>query len=144
MEGIEGRAALVADIQNKVNALFTLVACRFAEFTLPMSQFVDLLASAAGIETTEGRFMQLGEAIWNLERQYNLKAGLDGREDRLPDICFERPDDLPAEAGPLTRRDFATLLADYYAVRGWDSQGRPTPERLAALGLESQPLDGSA
>jgi aldehyde:ferredoxin oxidoreductase len=136
MEGIEGRAALVADIQNKVNAIFTLVACRFAEFTLPVSQFVDLLSAAAGTETTDARFMQLGEAIWNLERLYNMAAGLDGREDRLPDICFERPDDLPTEARPLTRQDFATLLEDYYTARGWDSQGRPTPQRLAELGLE--------
>jgi aldehyde:ferredoxin oxidoreductase len=141
MEGIEGRAALVADIQNKVNALFTLVACRFAEFTLPLRQFVDLLGAAAGMEKTEAQFMQLGEAIWNLERLYNLEAGLDGSEDRLPDICFERPDDLPAQARPLTRQDFATLIEDYYAARGWDGQGRPTPDRLAALGLEPRQRD---
>jgi aldehyde:ferredoxin oxidoreductase len=139
MEGIEGRAALVAEIQNKVNAIFTLVACRFAEFTLPLGQFVELLSAAAGTETTEERFMRLGEAIWNLERLYNLAAGLDGGEDRLPDICFERPEDLPAEAKPLTRQDFARLLTDYYLVRGWDSQGRPTGQRLTELGLVPEP-----
>jgi len=135
MDGIEGRAALVAGIQNHINAIFTLVACRFAEFVLPVEQFVDLLNTATGMAYTRERFLALGEAIWNMERLYNMAAGLDGSEDRLPDICFQVPEDFPADAKPLTREDFATLLADYYAVRGWNDQGRPTPERLAALGL---------
>ena len=137
MDEIEGRAALVAEIQNKVNAIFALVACRFAEFTLPLGQFVNLLNSATGMDYTEERFMELGEAIWNLERLYNIAAGVDGSEDRLPDICFEVPEDFPEDAKPLTREDFSALLADYYAARGWDDQGRPTPERLAALGLHA-------
>jgi aldehyde:ferredoxin oxidoreductase len=135
MDGIEGRAALVAEIQNKVNAIFTLVACRFAEFVLPLEQFVALLNAASGLRVTEEEFMRMGEAIWNVERLYNVAAGIDPSEDRLPDMCFEVPEDFPEEAKALTREDFTTLLRDYYAARGWDEQGRPTPERLAALGL---------
>lgn len=135
MDGLKGRAALVAEIQNKVNALFTLVACRFAEFVLPLEQFVTLLNTATGMDYTDEHLMQLGEAIWNMERLYNMAAGIKGTEDRLPDICFEVPEDLPEDARPLTREDFATLLRDYYAARGWNEQGHPTPERLAALGL---------
>ena len=137
MDSIDGRAALVADIQNHVNAIFTLVACRFAEFVLPVEQFVDLLNTATGMAYTKERFLELGEAIWNMERLYNLAAGIDGSEDRLPDVCFEVPDDFPADAKPLTREDFATLLGDYYSARGWDEQGHPTPERLTALGLHA-------
>jgi aldehyde:ferredoxin oxidoreductase len=137
MDGLEGRAALVAEIQDKVNALFCLIACRFAEFTLPMEQFLALLNTASGLSYTEEQFMRLGEGIWNLERMYNLEAGVDGSEDRLPDICFEVPGDFPEDAKPLTREDFARLLRDYYEARGWDERGQPTPERLAALGLHA-------
>jgi aldehyde:ferredoxin oxidoreductase len=136
MDGIEGRAAMVAEIQDKVNAIFTLVACRFAEFVLPVQHFVDLLNAAAGLDYSEERFLQLGMTIWTLERLYNLAAGIDGSEDRLPDICFETPDDFPENAKPLTWEDFATLLRDYYAFRGWDEKGRPTAALLAKLGLE--------
>lgn len=135
MDGIEGRAALVAEIQNKVNALFCLIACRFSEFIMPMEQYLALLNTASGLSYTEEQFMRLGEGIWNLERLYNLAAGIDGSEDRLPDICFEVPEDFPADAKPLTREDFGTLLRDYYETRGWDEQGHPTAERLASLGL---------
>ena len=89
------------------------------------------------MDYTEDRLLQLGEAIWNLERLYNLAAGLGGDEDRLPDICFEVPEDFPEDAKPLTREEFATLLEDYYSARGWDDQGRPSPERLSALGLKA-------
>ena len=31
---------------------------------------------------------------------------------------------------------FAEVLTEYYALRGWDENGFPRPERLAALGLD--------
>jgi aldehyde:ferredoxin oxidoreductase len=136
MDSNEGRAALVASIQDKVNATFTLISCRFLEFCLPTQQFVDLLDAASGLQYSEQSFLRLGEAIWNLERLYNLAAGISGAEDRLPDICFQPPPDLPKDAKPLTREDFTILLRDYYAARGWDSEGRPTSERLRQLGLQ--------
>ncbi len=30
------------------------------------------------------------------------------------------------------------MLPDYYILRGWDSNGIPTPEKLKELGLESE------
>lgn len=135
MDSNEGRAAVVAGIQDKVNAVFTLVSCRFLEFALPLKHYVEMLNAASGLQYTEEQFLRLGEALWNLERLYNLSAGISGAEDRLPDICFQPPPDFPKDAKPLTREDFAILLRDYYAARGWDDQGRPTPERLRLLGL---------
>lgn len=135
MDEIEGRAALVREIQDKVNAIFTLVSCRFAEFAVPLEQFVDLLNAAAGTDWTPERFMWLGERLWNMERLYNLAAGIGGEEDTLPERCFEIPADFLADQKPLTREDFNALLQDYYRLRGWDERGVPTPQRLEALGL---------
>jgi aldehyde:ferredoxin oxidoreductase len=132
---VEGRAAIVAEIQNRVNALFTLIACRFAEMAMPTAVFLNLLKTSSGIEMDEEEFVKRGEAIWNLERLFNMSAGIDGSEDRLPDICFERPEVFPEDAKHLTHEDFTTLMRDYYEYRGWDSQGRPTAERLQELGI---------
>jgi aldehyde:ferredoxin oxidoreductase len=33
--------------------------------------------------------------------------------------------------------DLSGMLREYYALRGWDERGVPTPERLAALGLSN-------
>ncbi len=135
MDQIEGRAALVKDIQDKVNAIFTLVSCRFAEFAVPLEQFVDLLNAAAGTDWTAERFLWMGERLWNMERLYNLAAGISGEEDRLPERCFEVPADFPADQKPLTREDFNALLQDYYRLRGWNEHGVPTAERLKMLEL---------
>jgi aldehyde:ferredoxin oxidoreductase len=136
MDSNEGRAALVANIQDKVNAIFTLISCRFLEFALPLAQYVQMLNAATGLSFTEVSFQRLGETIYNLERLYNLDAGISGAEDTLPDICFQPPPDLPKGAKPLTRNDLAILMRDYYAARGWDAQGRPMRERLQLLGLD--------
>jgi aldehyde:ferredoxin oxidoreductase len=33
--------------------------------------------------------------------------------------------------------ELAAMLDAYYALRGWDADGVPTPSRLAALGLRA-------
>ncbi len=137
MDSNDGRAALVAEIQNRVNATFTLVSCRFAEFVLKSENFVDLLNNASGMDYTAEKFELMGEAIWNMERLYNLAAGIDATQDALPEICFKVPLDFPEGYKPLTHADFETLLTDYYAFRGWDAEGIPTSERLETLGLKS-------
>jgi len=35
----------------------------------------------------------------------------------------------------VSLEDLSRLLDDYYAERGWDSEGRPTEEKLKELGL---------
>jgi aldehyde:ferredoxin oxidoreductase len=134
---VEGRAEIVAEIQNRVNALFTLIACRFAEMGMPTVVFLNLLKSASGIDLSEEDFVKLGETIWNLERMFNLSAGIDGSQDRLPEICFKRPEFFPEDAKHLTHEDFDYLLKDYYQIRGWAEDGKPTTEKLQELGIVS-------
>jgi len=39
MNAYEGKAALVRGIQDRVNAIFTLVSCRFHEFVTPLEMY---------------------------------------------------------------------------------------------------------
>jgi aldehyde:ferredoxin oxidoreductase len=97
-----------------------------------------MLNAATGLSFTEESFQRLGETIFNLERLYNLEAGIGPEQDSLPDICYEPLPDLPKDAKPLRREDMAILMRDYYAARGWDVNGRPTAERLMVLGLKDK------
>ena len=135
MEATEGKAAVVKDIQDVVNATFTMVACRFAEFCLPREQFVALLNAATGMQFDADSFLQLGERIWNLERQFNLAAGIGPEEDRLPGRCFEPLADLCEGDRQLQKQELEIMLQEYYQVRGWDERGVPRPETLRRLGL---------
>ncbi len=61
-----------------------------------------------------------------------MKCGITGADDKLPRRLLEgAPDGSHAGQSP----DVAYMLQDYYRERGWDEKGRPTPEKLAELGL---------
>ncbi|MFQ5610569.1 MAG: aldehyde ferredoxin oxidoreductase family protein [Anaerolineae bacterium] len=131
----ENKAAMVKEIQDKVNAYFTLVSCRFAEFVLPPEICVQLLAGATGLALSEAEFMQLGERIWNLERIFNVAEGFSRKDDQFPAREFEPVAGEDADAPQLTRAEADSMLDEYYALRGWDNEGVPTAARLAELGL---------
>ncbi|MBA1335938.1 MAG: Tungsten-containing aldehyde:ferredoxin oxidoreductase [Firmicutes bacterium] len=134
MEEIKGKAQIVKDIQDRVNACFTLVSCRFAEFELPVDLFVRMLNTASGTSINAEEFIKVGERIWNLERLFNLDAGLTKEDDMLPGRCFET---LPLSDGEtkMEVEDLEYMLDDYYKVRGWDEEGIPTESKLMALGI---------
>ena len=120
--------------------LFCLVnavgMCLFATFALNLRQIASLLHAATGMAAfSDGeKLMQIGERINNLVRLFNLREGLTRADDTLPERFFKEP----LAEGPMRGRvvDLAPLIADYYAVRGWDADGRPTQDTLRALGVE--------
>ena len=72
-----------------------------------------------------------GERIWNLEKKFNIVAGVE--KDTLPPrLLREALKNGPAK-GKVS--ELETMLKEYYAVRGWDSEGIPLPAKDAELGL---------
>jgi len=90
------------------------------------------LRTTTGIDYTEQGLSLIGERIWNLERLFNLKAGLSGKDDCLP----KRMTDEPCVNNQVVHLD--RMLPEYYRLRGWDEGGVPTFERLQHLGLEKE------
>jgi aldehyde:ferredoxin oxidoreductase len=80
--------------------------------------------------------MRIGERSFNLKRLINVRCGLSGKDDLLP----ERLRTLSlAEGGTKGYLpDQTTMLKDYYRERGWDEQGIPTPEKLTELSLTQE------
>jgi len=77
----------------------------------------------------------VGERIWNLERQFNLRAGLTRKDDDLP----PRLKTEPAKTGPAKGlvNGIEKMLPEYYQLRGWNTDGVPTKETLGRLGLSA-------
>lgn len=85
-----------------------------------------------GVKMTIGRFIKTGERGYNLERLINIRQGLRGSDDTLPKRLtqeLQRADDSES------RVKLEEMLKEYYAIRGWDEHGVPTPRRLKTLGL---------
>jgi aldehyde:ferredoxin oxidoreductase len=79
------------------------------------------------------KLVLMGERIWNLERQFNLAAGLTSKDDTLPPRLLKEA----AKTGPATGRvnDLDKMLPEYYNLRGWSSEGVPTEETRTRLSL---------
>jgi aldehyde:ferredoxin oxidoreductase len=135
MDAYEGKAALVREIQDRVNAIFTLVSCRFHEFVTPPEVYPRFVAAATGREISLEEFLSVGERIWNLERLFNIAAGITRADDGLPDRCFEPIKGEASEAAVMDRQRFEMMLDEYYRLRGWDEGGVPTAAKLEELGI---------
>ncbi|MCK5823691.1 MAG: hypothetical protein KAG95_06785, partial [Bacteroidales bacterium] len=86
-----------------------------------------------GFNYTEEELMKVGERIWNLERMFNLKAGITAVDDTLPKRLLNDPVTSGPNKGHVHR--LPELLPKYYKLRGWDEKGVPTDEKIKELGL---------
>lgn len=128
-----GKANLVALFQNFFAAVDSLVVCKFVTFSVGEEELADALSAVTGVAFSTEDLLKAGERCWNAERLFNLAAGFDTKDDKLPERFFREA--TPAGLKPLAKAQFQQVLQDYYSVRGWDQQGRPTPDKLADLGL---------
>jgi len=101
-----------------------------------MPQMAALVAAATGWETSDYELMRIGERRNHLMRWYNLREGMTARDDTLPDRFFEEPIAAGKRQGDvLDRARFQDSIRTYYAMMGWDSDGRPAAATLLDHGL---------
>ncbi|MHA1541780.1 MAG: aldehyde ferredoxin oxidoreductase family protein [Candidatus Hodarchaeales archaeon] len=125
---------VVKEYEDAFGVFDAISGCKFMGMVLTGEDWAILIESLLGYEFSEKDFRLLGERIYNLERVYNIREGLTRDDDTLPKRLLEEPlPDGPAE-GQTVNLD--PLLDAYYAYRGWDKNGVPTPEKLTELGLE--------
>jgi aldehyde:ferredoxin oxidoreductase len=141
-DAIDGKPELVILFQNLTAALDASGACLFTTFGIGADELAEMLSAATGVEYSTAEFLQCGDRIWNLERLFNLKAGLTAKDDSLPTRLLKEPLKSGASKGSVSR--FPEMLPTYYKLRGWDAAGVPTPEKLQALGLAAEPAHSSS
>jgi aldehyde:ferredoxin oxidoreductase len=107
--------------------LFTTLGLRY------VSDYGPMLRAITGIPYSDDELMKAGERIYNLERLFNLKAGLTGKDDTLPPRLLKEPIPTGPSKGEVFELD--RILPEYYKLRGW-IDGVPTKERLGELGLK--------
>ncbi|MGB0748675.1 MAG: aldehyde ferredoxin oxidoreductase family protein, partial [Magnetospiraceae bacterium] len=125
---LDGKAKVVKDTQDMVSAVDSSGLCAFVMNAVPFPYLVELLDNALPGTWTEERLLQAGERIYTVERLFNLRAGLTGKDDTLPHKMLKEAAKSGAAQGQVV--DLAPMLADYYALRGWDENGVPTNATL--------------
>lgn len=128
---IDGKAELVKDFQDAAAAVDSSGLCAFSTFTWSMADIAPQIAAACDGEWSMETLLATGERIWNLERQFNIEAGLTRADDTLPARLLKDA----AKTGPAKGKvnELDNMLPEYYQLRGWSEDGVPTKETLARL-----------
>lgn len=129
----EGKAEICKGLQDLTAVINSSGMCLFSVFGLELSNYASLMRAATGLPYTDDEVLKAGERIWNLERLFNLGAGITGKDDTLPPRILEEPIPAGPSKGEVCQLD--QMLPEYYKLRGWDEEGRPTEEKLEELGL---------
>jgi aldehyde:ferredoxin oxidoreductase len=129
----EGKPELVKAFQDATAAFDSSGICIFTTFAWTTADLAPQVAAACGEEFTLETLTEIGERIWNLERDFNNRAGFTRKDDDLP----KRLKTEAAKTGPAKGlvSGIDKMVPEYYRVRGWDEQGRLTPETRSRLGL---------
>ena len=129
-----GKAEWVAAEQNRTTAHDNTGVCLFVGAANgPLEKFVDCISAATGVSYSYDDVLRIGERTWNIERLFNLRAGLTKADDSLPKRLLKEAHKAGPSAGVTV--DLNAMLPVYYSERGWDPEGVPTASKLAELGL---------
>jgi len=129
----EGRAPHVRNAVNLATITDSLGFCIFIR-GVGIPGFVEMVNALYGEEVyTPESIVEAAERILTLEKLFNTKAGLTKADDTLPPRLLNEPIVDGPSKGHVNR--LGEMLPEYYELRGWDSEGVPKPETLAALGL---------
>ncbi len=123
-------------LQNTTSFVDASGICLFSTFDMsPGEDVVPMVNEIFGekIANSPEDMLKIGERIWNLERLFNNAAGMTRADDSLPPRITSEPLTKGASAGHVV--DLQPMLDEYYQLRGWDTQGRPTAEKMQELGL---------
>lgn len=128
-----GRAPVVKNAQDGMAMYDSTGLCMFARGGFGNDKLIEQLDTGLPGDWNMDRLNLTGERIWNLERMFNLAAGLTAEDDTLPKRMLEEPAKTGAAAGRVN--ELGAMLPEYYEKRGWTTEGIPTPETLSRLGL---------
>ena len=136
----KGRGKLVKDMEDVYTLIDSFVVCKFSRGTYykELDDMAKLYTLVTGYEMTPAELKKAGERINNVARLFNIREGLNRKDDTLPWKVMNVPitDEGPSKGAYVTQEELDLLLDDYYEVRGWTKEGVPTKEKLKELDMD--------
>ena len=103
---------------------------RIAAIHLPILHHTKMIPYATGMKMDLGRYIEIGERGYTLERYINCKFGISAKDDKLPKRLTDVPQD---PSNPSTKVPLEIMKKTYYKARGWSEDGIPTEKTLKRL-----------
>jgi aldehyde:ferredoxin oxidoreductase len=138
--GTADKPAFAARSQHFTAVGDSLVLCRFTSergFGLFVGEpYAAMVRAVTGWSVDVEELERVGERIINLERLFNVREGVRRAQDVLPwKVMHEPIPEGPSAGAYCPPEELSGMLDAYYDLRGWSTDGVPTPVRLATLGL---------
>jgi aldehyde:ferredoxin oxidoreductase len=131
----EHKAELAVKLQDYGAWLNSLVICAFMVDggELSMTSLVDMFNAITGWDWSIDDVMKSGARLTTVQRLVNIRDGHGRHTDTLPaKMAVRGKRGFRAGKAPVPIGEY---LDEYYALRKWDKDGRPTREALEELGL---------
>ncbi|MDZ7671929.1 MAG: aldehyde ferredoxin oxidoreductase C-terminal domain-containing protein [Halanaerobiales bacterium] len=130
---LKGKPEWVKIFQDLTAVIDSVGMCLFTSFALGLDDYKEIVNAGTDFNYTSDELLQAGERIYNLERKFNLEAGISPKEDKLPN----RFTDVPLPDGPQKGvvSKYKEILPKYYEERGWTPEGEISTDKINELGL---------
>jgi aldehyde:ferredoxin oxidoreductase len=122
----------IRNMQNVGILQDTLGVCRFTGFAFSTDPWARMVSGITGEDFSTTRLDEIANRIATLERLFNLEAGCTAEDDSLPARFSDIPILVEGKERRVSRGDMDRMKQDYYRIRGWDGEGKPAEETLAA------------
>ncbi|PKM81534.1 MAG: aldehyde ferredoxin oxidoreductase [Firmicutes bacterium HGW-Firmicutes-14] len=112
------------------------ILCSFGRTVIGLNPLSLAITGMTGQDVSVDDLEEAALRTLNIERVFNILAGIRRKDDRLPDRLLKEP----APAGPNKGLvvPLEELKDDFYESFGWDQNGFPKPETLRELGLGAE------
>ncbi len=134
------KALIVKDVEDLYVLTDSLIICKYGTMWPPIYYFDDfarVIPPRTGMEeyANISEVRLTAERIVSLRRSFNIREGLDKRDDTLPKRFLKEP--MPHGPGKGHVCELDVMLDEYYRLRDWDIEtGLPTRSSLEHVGLE--------
>jgi aldehyde:ferredoxin oxidoreductase len=132
-QATEGKPAMLKAFQDLTAVVDSSGLCIFTTFAWGLPDIQPQIQAACEGDWSADRLLLVGERIWNMERAFNLAAGLTANDDTLPPRLLNEPAKTGPQKGAVSK--LGQMLPEYYQVRGWTADGVPTRETRERLGV---------
>jgi aldehyde:ferredoxin oxidoreductase len=133
----EGKGELVRRATAVSAVLDALGICKVPALSLigefDLQREAELVALVTGRQVDGAALLKIGERIFNLENLFNVRHSPWQPRAGIPALFRGNP----LARGPSRDQivDLAAMVADFYRVMGWDSEGKPRCATLKGLGI---------
>jgi aldehyde:ferredoxin oxidoreductase len=139
LDGGDPHVIAAIGTEDRAAVMDSMILCKFLRgvFTDPFTEWAALLAPVTGWTLDADELRATARRIVTAKRAFNLRAGATAADDTLPARMLETPLVLASgRSAALSAATLGSMVAGYYAARGWDADGRPSAGDLGGLLLD--------